>query len=152
MSRSPSTHFRAASFGRHRAPRNRRPYSYSIFFPGLTLLLLIGTSVVATGVGSAAVAAPVSSPRDKAQLSLTCTRVADVLSDGPDPTVDPVGYALAQVLPLREIKTSDRELGRDIETLASAYETVYKTNGKKGTEAAVDKAGRKLDSICPGAF
>ena len=62
------------------------------------------------------------------------------------------GYALAQVLPLRQISTTDSTLDKDITNLASAYETVYKTNGKKGTEAAVNKAGKKLGTICPGAF
>jgi hypothetical protein len=85
-------------------------------------------------------------------MAKTCTRLADVLSDGPGPAADPVGYALAQVLPLRQISTTDSTLQKDITNLASAYETVYKTNGKKGTEAAVNKAGKKLDTICPGAF
>lgn len=78
--------------------------------------------------------------------------MADVLSDGPDPDVDPVGYALAQVLPLRRISTTDITLKKDIDTLASAYETVYKTDDNKSAYDAVDKAGKELDEICPGAF
>lgn len=75
-----------------------------------------------------------------------------MLSNGPDPDADPVGYAISQVLPLRQISTTDSTLQKDITNLASDYETVYKTNGKKGTQAAVNKAGKKLDPICPGAF
>jgi hypothetical protein len=106
----------------------------------------------ACGAPSASTAKPPQPTKTKSELSLTCTRVADVLSDGPDPTADPVGYALAQVLPLREISTSDRALKKDLDALASAYETVYKTGNKKGTEAAVAIAGKKVGTICPGAF
>ena len=137
--------------GRPRAPGKRRLHSYDAFLRGLILFLVTGTSVLATGCGSSAESAP-APPSVVAQISATCSRAADVLSDGPDPTADPVGYALAQVLPLRQIKTSDRALMRDIDAVASAYETVYKTNGEKGTEKAVEKAGKELDTICPGAF
>ena len=51
----------------------------------------------------------------------TCQRVSAVLSNGPDPDADPVGYAEAQVLPLRQ------------------------------TTEAVAVASKKVDSICPGA-
>ena len=85
-------------------------------------------------------------------ITRTCQRIADVLSDGPDPDADPVGYALAQVRPLRQITTTDRPLRTAIAALASAYETVYTTNDAKGTEAAVNRAGKKIDAICPGAF
>jgi hypothetical protein len=151
MSTTSTAQLQEASSGRPRAPGERRPYSYAAFLRGLIFFLVIGTSVLATGCGSSAESAPAPSSA-KAQTSATCTRVADVLSDGPDPTADPVGYALAQVLPLREIKTTDRALRRDIDAMASAYETVYKTDGEKGTEKAVEKAGKELDTICPGAF
>ena len=36
-----------------------------------------------------------------------CTTISDVLSDGPDPGADPVGYAQAQVLPLRQLTIGD---------------------------------------------
>src|SRR5580692_6785312 len=41
-----------------------------------------------------------------------CTAVGDVLSDGPDPDADSVGYAQAQVLPLRQLKIGDATLQR----------------------------------------
>ncbi len=45
-------------------------------------------------------------PRPPARRSKqTCKQVEAVLSDGPDPEADPVGYAQAQILPLREIHT-----------------------------------------------
>lgn len=125
------------------SPRLRRVAA--VFVGGATLLAATG------GAASAATRKPSPQPT-KAQLAMTCTRIADVLSDGPDPGADPVGYALAQVRPLREIATDDETLKKDIEALASAYETVYKTNDKKGTQAAVQKAGKMIDKTCPGAF
>jgi hypothetical protein len=110
-------------------------------------LILAASTFFATGYGMQNAGAASSLAK-----AATCQRVADILSDGPDPGVDPVGYALAQVLPLRQVKTTDEALHVDIENLASAYETVYKTNDKKGTEADVNRAGKKIDTICPGAF
>jgi hypothetical protein len=107
---------------------------------------------LASACGASGAHAAKAPQPSKAEVALTCTRVADALSDGPDPTADPVGYALAQVLPLRQISTEDRALKSDIDALASAYEAVYKSGGEKGTEAAVDKAGHEVDTICPGAF
>ena len=134
-----------------------RPGVHGALLRAVAVLLALGAPLLATACGaspvSAAAPSRVASSRVAgAQTAVTCTRVADVLSDGPDPTVDPVGYALAQVLPLREITTSDRALERDIRSLASAYAAVYKTNNSKGSEATVEKAGKALDTICPGAF
>jgi hypothetical protein len=124
--------------------------------PGLRNSVLV-LSLTAVGVGlagcgsAASSASPDAGPPPNASLAPTCQRVADVLSDGPDPGVDPVGYALAQVLPLRGIKTSDIMLEKAIDELAAAYERVYKTHAAKGTGAAVTKAGAAVDKICPGA-
>jgi hypothetical protein len=81
----------------------------------------------------------------------TCQDVAAVLSDGPDPGADPVGYALAQVLPLRQIHTGDAALQKAIDALASAYEEVYQTKGSKTANTAVTKASNQVNAICPGA-
>ena len=111
-------------------------------------LALAGPALVLPSAGASTAA---SAPT-KAQVALACTRVADALADGPDPDVDPVGYALAQLRPLREIQTNDATLKKDIDKLATAYDTAYVTNNKKGAQAAVDKAGKALDLVCPGAF
>ena len=81
----------------------------------------------------------------------TCQRVSAVLSDGPDPDADPVGYAEAQVLPLRQISTSDQALHNAIGQLADAYQEFYSSNGTSKAKEAVAVASKKLDSICPGA-
>ncbi|HTW06995.1 MAG TPA: hypothetical protein VME46_05785 [Acidimicrobiales bacterium] len=128
----------------------RTPLGLSV----LALLICAPVVIVAIGtLGAGATTTPTTPAKaTRTGIAASCTRVADVLSDGPDPDADPVGYALAQVLPLRRISTTDITLKKDIDTLASAYETVYKTNDNKSAYDAVDKAGKELDEICPRAF
>jgi hypothetical protein len=71
----------------------------------------------------------------------TCQQVSAVLSDGPDPDADPVGYAEAQILPLRAITQ-----------LADAYQRFFSSDGKStNAKESVVVASNKLNSICPGA-
>jgi hypothetical protein len=81
-----------------------------------------------------------------------CAQVADALADGPDPDTDPVGFAEAQIRPLREIPTSDQALRAAISQLATAYAQVFASNGTSpAATSAVSAASKKLDAICPGA-
>jgi tRNA U34 5-methylaminomethyl-2-thiouridine-forming methyltransferase MnmC len=80
----------------------------------------------------------------------TCRAVAAALSDGPDPSADPVGYAEAQVLPLRQITTSDASLQTAIHQLSSAYESFYKSNGAAASSRLVHTADKSVDKFCPG--
>ena len=82
-----------------------------------------------------------------------CTTISDVLSDGPDPGVDPVGYAQAQVLPLRQLTIGDATLRSAVLTLASAYQTFStSTTSTRATAAtAVSKAENEVNKICPQA-
>ena len=82
-----------------------------------------------------------------------CTSVANVLSDGPDPDADPVGYAQAQVLPLRQLSISDASLHRAVLTLAGAYETFSTSSSstRAASAAAVTKAENGVNKICPQA-
>lgn len=84
-------------------------------------------------------------------LQSVCQDISAVLSDGPDPSSDPVGYALAQVKPLRQIQTSDIALRAAIDDLASAYARVVTTNDAASAKRAVSVASDKVDAICPGA-
>jgi hypothetical protein len=77
-----------------------------------------------------------------------CTAVADVLADGPDPDADAVGYAQAQVLPLRQLKVGDAALHSDVLALAAAFQA-FGSGG--GSAAAVTKAENSVNSVCPGA-
>jgi hypothetical protein len=82
-----------------------------------------------------------------------CTSVSDVLSDGPDPGADPVGYAEAQVLPLRQLKLTDPSLSKAVKTLAAAYEAYATSSGSANASAKlnVSKAEDAVNAICPGA-
>jgi hypothetical protein len=87
-----------------------------------------------------------------ATTSAACTAVGAALSDGPDPDADPVGYAEAQIKPLREIQTSDYALHVAIRDLAEAYARVFASNGTSSAASkAVAAAAVKVNTICPGA-
>lgn len=82
-----------------------------------------------------------------------CTAVSDVLSDGPDDGADPVGYAEAQVLPLRQLTIGDATLHRAVLSLATAYEEFSTSTGPTRAAAAlvVAKAENEVNKICPQA-
>jgi hypothetical protein len=80
----------------------------------------------------------------------TCKQVEAVLSDGPEPEADPVGHAQAQVLPLREIHTSDGALHQAIDTLAAAYQSFSSSDGSSTAKSAVSTAGKTIGHLCPG--
>jgi hypothetical protein len=107
-------------------------------------VLLTAVLVTACGSGSGSQAAA-------SAVSASCTQVSAMLSDGPDPGSDPVGYAEAQIRPLRAISTADPELRTVINGLATAYARVFESNGKNGAAArAVAAESRKVNAICPG--
>ena len=74
-----------------------------------------------------------------------------MLSDGPDPSADPVGYAEAQVLPLRQIRASQQPLQHAIARLASAYQQFEGTDGASRTRPALTSAVKTINALCPGA-
>jgi hypothetical protein len=107
-------------------------------------MLVAALAVAVAGCGS-------STPAPTPSIASTCQAVSAVLSDGPDPSADPVGYAEAQVFPLRQIQTPDRDLQRAIGDLASAYLQDYTTGGNSAARQAVSQASHGVDAICPGA-
>jgi predicted Zn-dependent protease len=92
-----------------------------------------------------------SASSSQAAHTQTCQQVTAVLSDGPDPAADPVGYAEAQVLPLRQIHTSQKSLQQKIDELASAYHAYSSKNGSRAAKTAVTLASRQIDAVCHGA-
>jgi hypothetical protein len=80
-----------------------------------------------------------------------CRQVSAALSDGPDPGADPVGYAEAQIQPLRQIHTGDKSLQTAVDGLSSAYQQFYNTNGGGAAKQAVGRASHTVNTICPGA-
>jgi hypothetical protein len=131
---SPRSHLRS---GLHRA----RGPAVGIGVLGLLAALL-------SGCGSGASAQP---PSQSSTVKTTCQQVSAVLSDGPDPGADPVGYAFAQVLPLRQLHTSDSSLQRAIDDLATAYQDFYSSKGDRAAAKAVSKASDEVNAICPVA-
>jgi len=113
----------------------------------LTVLVLAALLVCACGPA----ARPAASASASTATESACLQVSAVLSDGPDPDADPVGYAEAQIIPLRQISTSSQALGAAIRQLADAYQKFFASNGGSQAKEAVAVASSKVDSICPGA-
>jgi hypothetical protein len=80
-----------------------------------------------------------------------CQKILGVLSDGPDPDVDPVGYALSQILPLGQIHTSDHSVSTTLHTLVKDDRALVKFNGSdKAAKSGIKKADKSLNKACPG--
>jgi hypothetical protein len=111
---------------------------------------LLALTVAACGSGSSQTSSTVSLG---SAVQQDCTSVADVLADGPDSGADPVGYAQAQVLPLRQLSIGDAALHRAVLTLASAYETFSTSSSstRAASALAVTKAENEVSKICPQA-
>jgi hypothetical protein len=115
---------------------------------GLALVASLAAALFLAACGSGSGQAPSAASAAPA----ACTQISATLSDGPDPGADPVGYAEAQIKPLRAIKTPDPALGAAIGDLASAYASVFAADGKSATATrAVAAASKKVNAICPGA-
>jgi hypothetical protein len=124
---------------RHRRRRLRTAVLVPVLCAGAALPLAACSS------GSASAASP-------AAIAKTCQQVGAVLSDGPDPDADPVGYAEAQILPLRQVHAADSQLRTAISTLASAYAQFFAEDGKsQSATKAVVKASGQVNKLCPGA-
>jgi hypothetical protein len=121
---------------------------------GLALLLPVSacgsSGSAATSATSAASGTSATSGTSAAQQ--TCQRVSTVLTNGPDPDADPVGYAEAQILQLRQVRTADATLGQAITGLADAYSGYSAANGtSKTAKATLTAAINRINSLCPGA-
>jgi hypothetical protein len=127
------------------------PHRISLVRAVLALALAAVTGVAATACSSSPPSpAAAQAPSAKA---LDCTAVSDVLSDGPDPDVDPVGYAQAQILPLRQLTLADPAVRQAVGRLDAAYQAFSSSTAAARTQdaAAVSSAQTALNSICPGA-
>lgn len=116
--------------------------------PGFVLTSLILGALVLAACRSTASGGASSQP--KAPVAV-CQKVLAVLSDGPDPDVDPVGYALSQITPLGEIHTSDAALAQRLSNLIVADKALVSADGSDHAATksiAKDDAG--LNKVCPG--
>lgn len=73
--------------------------------------------------------------------------MANVLSDGPDADTDPVGYAQAQVKPLKDLAIADPTLQKAVLQLDSAYKA--RSEGDTRGAAHVAAAEKTLHAACP---
>ncbi|HTW21890.1 MAG TPA: hypothetical protein VME70_16980 [Mycobacteriales bacterium] len=118
--------------------------------------LLIGTALAlataglgACGSGSSAGTAGGSATT--VPTPPTCTLVAGILGNGPDPDADPVGYAEAQIRPLAAVHPTSPQLARAVSALDSAFRQEFARHASATSKAAVRAAGKRLDALCPGA-
>jgi hypothetical protein len=126
-----------------------RPLAVRIRGLAVAALTVAGLAGLLAACSSSQAAAPQPAP---SAVHATCDQVSAVLSDGPDPGEDPVGYAEAQILPLAQIRTSDRELGSAISRLARAYRAFFDSKGASAAaKVAVADASKQVNAICPGA-
>ena len=117
---------------------------------GGTALVLIALLVCACSSSAPSPAKATAS--NAAAIANTCQQVSAVLADGPDPDADPVGYAEAQIIPLRRLDVPSQPLRGVVGQLADAYQQFFVSNGKSNTaKEAVAVASKKLNSLCPGA-
>jgi hypothetical protein len=80
-----------------------------------------------------------------------CSKILGVFSDGPDPDVDPVGYALSQILPLGKIHTSDHAVSSSLHSLIEDDRALVKSKGSdKAAKSGIKKADKSLNKACPG--
>ena len=118
--------------------------------PAVARLGIAVVFVALVGCGSPSSAI---SPKPAAQEALvqSCNAVAAVLSDGPDPDADSVGYALAQIQPLESLTIHDTPLRQAVAQLAQAYQTFYDAKGAGGDVKNQVTAGvNAVNKICPG--
>lgn len=120
----------------------------------LAVLALAGATAATAAACSSSSSTTASSTTTASALSQDCTAVSDVLADGPDSTADSVGYAEAQILPLKQLKLSTAKLQTAVTNLDAAFTTfVGAKSSSTQTQAAVQvtSAENAVNAICPGA-
>jgi hypothetical protein len=117
------------------------------------LALAAATSATVAACGSSSAAPKVSASSSAAALSQDCTAVSDVLADGPDPTADSVGYAEAQILPLKQLNLTVPAVRSAVDQLDAAFSAFAAATGPAQVQAAVkvSTAQDAVNKLCPGA-
>jgi len=116
------------------------------------LAILLPVSACGSSGSTAASGTSATSATTATAATQACQQVSTLLTNGPDPDADPVGYAEAQVLPLRQVHTADATLGQAISTLANAYSGYSAAHGtSKTATATLTAAISRINALCPGA-
>jgi hypothetical protein len=119
-------------------------------FPVLALAA-IPVVVAACSSGSPGGATSGGGGAQAAAPQALCQQLNGVLSDGPDPDADPVGYALSQIMPLGQIHSGDRAVMATVARLVTADRAVVASNGDdRAATATVKDAYESLNRACPG--
>ena len=116
-------------------------------------MMALATMTLASACSSGGQSTATAASNTQTQTQQVCTQVDALLTDGPDPGTDPVGYAQAQILPLEQLRASAQTaVGRAVSTLASDYASYVAANGKdKAANSALTAAISKINALCPGA-
>jgi hypothetical protein len=123
--------------------------------PGLSgrrvpVLIALAASVLVTAVLVTACGSGSGGQAAASAVSASCTQISAMLSDGPDPGSDPVGYAEAQIRPLRALHIPQAGLRSTVGRLAGAYAAVFASNDKSAAAGSELKAAvAALNKVCP---
>ncbi len=86
--------------------------------------------------------------------STVCAQLLAVFSDGPDPDADPVGYALSQIKPLGEVRSSAHSAQPTLTTIRTLIAADKALVGSKGSDhsatVTIKKADDRVNDACPG--
>jgi hypothetical protein len=110
---------------------------------GVALAALLATGLAACGSsgGPVATAGAASTARTGTASARDCERVGAVLSDGPDPDADPVGYAESQILPLEGLHLTDGSLRASVDRLVAADKALVAVGGGGGAAGSTGGSG-----------
>jgi hypothetical protein len=119
-------------------------------------LAVVPLALAACSAGGSDTASSTSAPGGGAAVAKApaalCNELNAVLSDGPDPSADPVGYALSQILPLQQqVHASDTSVMATVNQLIAADQAFYNSNGAdKSAGATIQEDYKAIDKACPG--
>lgn len=113
------------------------------------IVLLAAASLALTACSSSA--RPNATRAHSRPPQALCQELNGILSDGPDPGADPVGYALSQILPLQGVDTSDTAVGATVARLVAADQALVRSNGSdRAAAGTIRSSDHALDTACPG--
>jgi hypothetical protein len=114
----------------------------AVFALSLGLIGLLATALAACGAAT--------SQPSAAAAATSCTLISATLSDGPDPGSDLIGYAEAQIRPLRALSLPDGALRTAVGHLADAYAAVFASNDSSAAAShSLSEAVATLNKLCP---
>jgi hypothetical protein len=112
---------------------------------------LVALPLLLTACGSGGVAGTTSGGGLALAPHALCQTLTGVFANGPDPDVDPVGYALSQILPLTNLHSPDTAAVDTVNDVVAADRALVRSNGSdRAAKAAIKKDEARLNQACPG--